>query len=99
LDLKYRSIKPRIGALLEKQADWEYFANFQVLAEKTTAINNYVSNRGLTERLALFADLVHMQLNRTFRVKQRQQELIVYYFLQKYLASVIAKKNKTVQAG
>jgi len=37
--------------------------------------------------------LVHMQLNRTFSVNQRQQELLVYYCLQKYYASLKAREK------
>jgi hypothetical protein len=50
---------------------------------------NYPNDKGS----ALLADLVHMQLNRTFTVQQRQQELLVYYALRKETASRIARSR------
>ncbi|RFZ85112.1 hypothetical protein DYU05_05785 [Mucilaginibacter terrenus] len=49
-----------------------------------------------TERRRLVADLVHMQVNRTFRSRQRQQELLVYYCLAKLLRSLIYRSAKSV---
>ncbi len=99
LDMKYRSLKPRVMEVLEEQGlPAELLKPFETMTGKVATIINLAVSRTVTERAALYADLVHMQLNRTFSAKQRQQELIVYYVLQKYLATVIARKNKTNHA-
>ena len=41
----------------------------------------------------LLASLIHMSINRAFRSKQRQHEMIVYDFLSKFLKTKIAKNN------
>jgi thiopeptide-type bacteriocin biosynthesis protein len=100
LDREYRAVKNEIAALLEKQVPEKTLAApFKKMLKKTLEIQALAGSYPLDKKQALLADLVHMQLNRTFRIKHRQQELMVYYFLEKYMLSLTARQDKAVQAG
>jgi thiopeptide-type bacteriocin biosynthesis protein len=100
LDREYRAMKNDIAALLEKQApDKALAAPFKNMLKKALEIQALTGAYPQDRKQALLADLVHMQLNRTFRIKHRQQELMVYYFLEKHMLSLIARQSKTLQAG
>ena len=100
LDREYRALKNEIGTLLEKPVPEKSLAPaFKKMLTRAAAIEKQIRQQPAAERQALLADLVHMQLNRTFRIKQRQQELMVYYFLEKYMLSLMARQNKSLQTG
>ncbi|KQR66938.1 hypothetical protein ASF92_19495 [Pedobacter sp. Leaf176] len=88
IDNKYRKLKGIIADLLGKKVRLKAFTLFMKEIEE---INKLTAQYLPAEKSALLADLVHMQLNRTFSIKQRQQELLVYYCLQKYLISCMAR--------
>jgi thiopeptide-type bacteriocin biosynthesis protein len=103
LDTKYREMKDDILYTLSDpnhilQAELgEYFremlASLKTLIDKVTAINH-------DRKAQLLADLIHMHLNRTFKHKQRKQEMVTYYLANKFCNSQIAqlaKKNKLKQ--
>jgi thiopeptide-type bacteriocin biosynthesis protein len=75
LDRKYRSLKTKLHTDLE--------ANELIGALKKISV--MAASKSEEVRRGLLADLVHMQLNRTFTHSQRQQELLVYHCLQKHL--------------
>lgn len=52
-----------------------------------------LSARESADRVRLFADMVHMHLNRVFVDEARKQEMIVYYCLWKHYQSVKARNN------
>ena len=87
LDLKYRSIKNEMTGLLKNNA---YFRSLRIMkwAESFWSAQNRLlaaAKAFSTDRKTqLWADLIHMHLNRLFTDKQRNQELIVYYCLYKY---------------
>ena len=90
IDKKYRKMKGEIADLLGQKIKLKVFKSFIKEIEKVDELTaHYLPDK----RSVLLADLVHMQLNRTFSIKQRQQELLVYYCLQKYLVSCIARKK------
>jgi lantibiotic biosynthesis protein len=86
LDRKYRSLRPEIETWLETGfTDTLYLEPFleQLEAMRKTA--------GQQDRL--LADLIHMQLNRTFREDARKQELLVYFCLHRYLTAKLARRK------
>jgi len=92
IDNKYRKMKGRIADVLGMKVRLKVFVSFITEIEK---IDKLTAHYSPDKKSALLADLVHMQLNRTFSVKQRQQELLVYCCLQKYLVSCKAR-NKSI---
>jgi len=46
-------------------------------------------------KLSLFADLMHMHINRLFPIQQRSHEMMIYYFLHKDVLMVIKRKEQT----
>ena len=90
IDNKYRKMKVEIADLLGHKIKLKAFKSFITEIKK---IDELTAHYSPDKRSALVADLVHMQLNRTFSIKQRQQELLVYYCLQKYLVSCMARNK------
>ncbi len=72
LDLKYRSLK------FDQHVPAKATALIRQMSELAARVEH-------PRRESLLADLVHMQLNRTFAGEQRRYELLVYYCLQKQL--------------
>jgi thiopeptide-type bacteriocin biosynthesis protein len=96
LDQRYRLKKTEIEHLLTGQlAGKTLITAFNALYDRTMEITDILKDNPLYEKQKLLADLVHMQLNRTFRIKQRQQEFMVYYFLEKYAISIKARAQKS----
>jgi len=56
----------------------------QLLALTRRLAANMLKEKAMTKN-SMLADLVHMQLNRTFMQNQLRQELVVYYCLNKFL--------------
>lgn len=97
LDLKYRSIKPEIDRLVKNTSlNKSLSPAFKKLLQKAKEIIDALNAGPETDKQKLLADLIHMQLNRTFRVKQRTQEFMVYYFLHKYARSGKSRISKPV---
>jgi len=100
LDTKYREMREEILYLLSApnnilQAELgEYFAemldSLKELIDKVT-VKNY------DRKTQLMADLIHMHLNRTFKHKQRRQEMVTYYLASKFCTSQIAQIAKKGQ--
>jgi thiopeptide-type bacteriocin biosynthesis protein len=102
LDRKYRTLKPQIEQWLEEEliaADQGVQDAFNALQAQIRNVSARIPVKDVVVKKRILADLVHMQLNRTFLQGQRQQELLVYFCLRKYLLSVQARSKKTTQAG
>lgn len=93
MDEKYREKKLMISGLLESK---KLSKHLSPLLERISVLNGLTGSYSRDKRMELLADLVHMQLNRAFSVRQRQQELLVYYFLQKYAGSSLAREKSSV---
>ncbi|NII83726.1 lantibiotic dehydratase [Pedobacter sp. SG908] len=93
MDEKYREKKLLIADLLESK---ELSKHLLPLLKQMSVLNGLTSSYSNDKKMELLADLVHMQLNRTFSVRQRQQELLVYYCLQKYNVSLLARGKSSV---
>jgi thiopeptide-type bacteriocin biosynthesis protein len=77
LDKKYRSLKNEI--------DFAPQPDLNELLEQLRRLSAMAAGKSPQVRRGLLADLIHMQLNRTFFHSQRQQELLVYHCLHKHL--------------
>lgn len=90
MDAKYRELKGLIAGAADSRL---HHTAMRVLMNsvKQLSRSNYRDTEG--RRVALLADLVHMQLNRTFATRQREQEMLVYYLLQKHMLSEIARRK------
>ncbi|MDQ0640070.1 thiopeptide-type bacteriocin biosynthesis protein [Pedobacter sp. W3I1] len=93
MDEKYREKKIMIADLLEGK---ELSKHLSPLLKQMAVLDELTRSYSKDKRMELLADLVHMQLNRTFSVRQRQQELLVYYCLQKYTNSRLAREKSSV---
>jgi hypothetical protein len=93
MDEKYREKKLMIADLLESKVLSKHLSP---LLKQMSVLDGLTSSYSNDKRMELLADLVHMQLNRTFSVRQRQQELLVYYCLQKYAGSRLARERPLV---
>ena len=95
LDQKYRLIKKDINLVLgnrfTNKLPTPMSKRMELLKNSVTAIAVRLDGMNDLEREMLIADLIHMQLNRTFRDDQRKQELLLYFCLQKYSMSLLAK--------
>lgn len=97
MDKKYRIYKVELVGLAEMSGDMlgrEAAILFNRFSDQNSVVTAAVKHRSPEQRTSLFADLVHMHLNRLFRDNQREHEMLVYYCLHKYLVSKIATKEK-----
>lgn len=92
LDDKFREKKSEISALVESKA---LSRHLLPILDQMSVLNGLTENYSKDKKMELLADLVHMQLNRTFSVKQRQQELMIYYCLRKYYTSLLAREKSS----
>lgn len=103
LDSKYRVMKNELADPLENSLkpvfSRELDIVFKNLIGQTGKVVLAMANKSQEQRNKLVADLIHMHLNRLFRSNQRQQELLVYYCLHKYLISKTAKKRKSAYSS
>jgi thiopeptide-type bacteriocin biosynthesis protein len=91
LDVQFRLLRSGLDApVVQTHGDPEFDNLGMALAEIKQAAAAEPAGR----RQQLLGDLVHMQLNRTFRTEQRKQELLVWYCLAKYLRSLKARSQK-----
>jgi len=90
MDAKYREVKAMVAGLAGSHLQC---AAMRTLLRAVRHLSDLTLKDQSGRRTALLADLVHMQLNRTFAIRQREQELLVYYILLKYTRSEIARKK------
>lgn len=98
MDSKYREyaavfnnlqkIRPAVVSVAGKSQ----FENYTYVLNTLHTVYPGIRHGTLT-RLA--GDLIHMHLNRLFSDRQRGHEFVIYYLLQKYYASVEARRNKS----
>jgi thiopeptide-type bacteriocin biosynthesis protein len=93
MDEKYRENKLLIADLLESN---RLSKHLSPLLKYMLVLNELTKSYSKGKKMELLADLVHMQLNRTFSFRQRQQELLVYYCLQKFAGSSLAREKSSV---
>jgi len=99
LDTKYRARSKEVEQILGFQPEKaELSQDIERLMDAITTIERKANHLSPSSRTTLLADLIHMQLNRTFKIKHRQQELMVYYFLHKYVTSKNAQLKHIIAA-
>jgi len=90
MDEQYRKKKSAIADLVGNE---DLAKHLSPVLKQMDVLNTLTGKYTFEKKMQLLADLVHMQMNRTFSVKQRQQELLVYYCLQKYLRSSLVREK------
>lgn len=99
LDQKYRVESKKIKGILDSDAVEvgivvdnlisEYVVNASSLIKDILNSEEY---KGIEKRkFELLSSIIHMYLNRLFRTKQRLQEFVIYYLLQKYYSSRVSQ--------
>ncbi len=95
LDQNYRKYREDISNFLKKQIHSDEKINFQLATYRDSLKNIYekcVSNNDFRMKpKEIVCALSHMLLNRIFFTKQREQEMVTYHFLSKFLISEYAK--------
>jgi thiopeptide-type bacteriocin biosynthesis protein len=88
MDQKYRELRSTVEMAMRNT----------IMARRSTVLRKNlrrlimaVSDPAAIQPLA--ADLIHMQMNRTFQSDQRKQEYLVYYCLEKYMISTSAQAS------
>ncbi|MDN5288977.1 MAG: hypothetical protein JWR38_5251 [Mucilaginibacter sp.] len=103
MDAKYRAMKADLTGLLENPLTTilsrELHVEFKTLIDQTKIIAAATINKTLEQKSKLFADLIHMHLNRTFRSNQRSLELLVYYCLHKYMSSKTVRLERNIYSA
>jgi thiopeptide-type bacteriocin biosynthesis protein len=69
------------------------YGKMEPLLLQVKSLSKLTSSSSLEKRYALLSNAVHMQLNRIFPVEARRHELLVYYFLEKFMFSERARKK------
>jgi lantibiotic biosynthesis protein len=101
LSNKYREVRKKIEyALTATPSDedllypiWQIFQE-RVLALEPHCATVMMSVANPTARVELLSSYIHMFLNRFFRSKQRQQEMVLYDLLHQYYRSALAQTGK-----
>lgn len=99
LDQLYRNHRIEISLFLTEKQEPLYLEGLleimKTREEETKIIKTILSklkeNRTITS-LELIASLIHMNINRTFRSKQRQYEMLCYDFMNRYYKTRLARK-------
>lgn len=98
LDKKYRKECKRIRDVLYNQDEFSpFFAETlslfskEISIELSKVIDIKNNNQLKTSFDVLVSSIIHMMLNRLFKSKQRTNELVLYYFLDKFLESESAR--------
>lgn len=88
LDRKFRLLKPVIESVLDDEL---YFEKLRLHRHNSNhrkvllSLLTDVADKGDSRQLV--SSVIHMHLNRIFTTESRKQEMMVYYFLYKYLKS------------
>lgn len=93
LDKKYRELSKSINTGLR---DSDYYSKLNMKTNAAEFIKASVTLAATVKReqyKSFLASIIHMHLNRVFVDEPRKQEMIVYYFLHKFLVSDMARKK------
>lgn len=94
-DRKYRALSKELSAVMGKSgvldSVYEQMGESRTFLENMDVLREQTANWPEEKRLALIADLMHMQVNRLFPGMQRRREGLICHCLYKYAASVSAR--------
>jgi len=99
LGTKFRDEKKKITAFYEEQnnPESEYTPIFEVLQKRSIGLSiiakeikeNLKNNEPFIELNNLLGSYIHMLNNRVFKSKQRMQEMVIYFYLDKYYEALL----------
>ncbi|MDB5006896.1 MAG: hypothetical protein JWP45_1289 [Mucilaginibacter sp.] len=95
LDNKYRSTHQLIKVCMTADRK-EYILNalhYKDLQNYLNELNQSFTSPSAETRKKLFADIIHMHVNRLSSEESRKQEFIIYYLIKKYYLSCKMNKN------
>lgn len=101
LDLKYRKNKELIYDILNQRTE-NITEIYSVLLERKISIMKHMVNLNKIRTyyldepniISLISSLIHMTVNRIFSSRQRNNELVLYHFLNEYYKSKLVQINK-----
>ena len=95
LDMKYRLLKKDMA---DKMLLDHFYQSFAMpigrLKSALTTIHSYIVQERLDEQYRITGDIIHMNFNRIFSSRQKEKEMVTYYF---YLKTLVTSRNKTEQ--
>ncbi|CAL2107784.1 lantibiotic biosynthesis protein [Tenacibaculum sp. 190524A02b] len=97
---KFREKRKEIESILTKQHEnTDYTEAYECFDIRSASIKKEVAFINNSKMSAIFKDdfmasHIHMTMNRLFLVNQRKHELVVYYFLNKFYESTIARSKQ-----
>ncbi|MDF2432521.1 MAG: lantibiotic biosynthesis protein [Mucilaginibacter sp.] len=95
LDNKYRATHQVISACMMPERK-EYILSvlgYKNLRNHLNDLNHFFMSPQAEIRKKLFADIIHMHVNRLSSEESRKQEFVIYYLLKKYYLSCKMNKN------
>lgn len=99
LDQLYRNYRTEISLFLTKKQEPLYLEGLleiiKTKEEETKIIKTIlckIKENSHFPSLDLIVSLIHMNINRTFRSKQRQYEMVCYDFMNRYYKTILARK-------
>ncbi|QKJ28328.1 lantibiotic dehydratase [Mucilaginibacter mali] len=93
LDKKYRELSKNINTALRDAAFYSKLNMKTSPGEFINAASALAATVKPEHYKSFLASIIHMHLNRIFIDDSRKQEMIIYYFLHKYLVSDMARKK------
>jgi len=92
----YRIYQNDVVLYLHKKQEPGYLEGLMELMKVTEkeakVIKNIISKTSISDLDALISSLIHMNINRVFRTKQRQYEMLCYDFMNRYYKTIVARK-------
>ncbi|MCZ4693794.1 hypothetical protein DWB61_09720 [Ancylomarina euxinus] len=92
IDQKFRKEKQEIRKFICRERFEESIENRFILdiGSLIKELRNEIDNSD-ADLFSILSSIIHMHFNRLFRTKQRLHEMIIYYFMNKYYKSEIAR--------
>jgi thiopeptide-type bacteriocin biosynthesis protein len=99
LDHLYRNYRTEISLFLKEKQEPQYLEGlFEIMKTREgetkiiKTILGAIKESSTITSLDLITSLIHMNINRTFRSKQRQYEMLCYDFINRYYKTRLARK-------
>lgn len=96
LDQLYRTYKNEIRLYLQEKQEPFYLEGliklFKTTKKEIAIINNIIYKKPTIPLENIISSIIHMNINRIFRSKQRQYEMLCYDFMTRYYKSIAARK-------
>lgn len=93
LNEKFRALRPQVVAVMETDEDYTEGQISALCLQFSAHLRDVLSNSSAKFSPEQIGSLVHMTCNRLLISESREQELLIYHFLQKYYKSKIAQEQ------